>query len=472
MNFSDIFEEFHETPLGVGAMGQVYQAKLKPGLYIDQSHRHSSENDANSSSSGGLFYTEDGRPVSKLTSKVLQSFKKQGTPPAPSNWVVIKVLHPNVQRIVERDITIMKFFANAINWIPTMEWLSLPGEVEMFGHMMRLQLDLRIEADNLLMFRHNFSSASSSSSLRRNKDVAFPKPYIQYSSKEVLVEEFISGIPMTEFLKHTNGSKLDKEISDKGLDAFLKMLLLDNFIHSDLHPGNIYVRLYKDDHQIDQTNDEDVVELTNKIMELKGDQEKWQKKLDDLYEQGYRAQVCFIDTGLVTQLNDTNRRNFLDLFKAVAQFDGYHVGELMVERSRTPETAIDPELFALKVERLVYNIKQRTFALGSVKLGDLLFKVLSMVRQHHVRMEGDFITVVLSILLLEGIGRQLDPELDLFKSSIPILRQLGANERNEFLSDDTFSMAKVWLALEVRQFISASIQDVSFVFFFILLLPF
>ena len=119
--------------------------------------------------------------------------------------------------------------------------------------------------------------------------------------------------------------------------------------------------------------------------------------------------------GLITELNSVNRRNFIDLFKAIAEFDGFRVGELMIERSRTPETAIDPEIFELKTQRLVNNIKSRTFALGNVKVGDLLSQMLGMVRQHHVRMESDFITIVLSILLLEGIGRKLDPGMDLLE---------------------------------------------------------
>ena len=98
----------------------------------------------------------------------------------------------------------------------------------------------------------------------------------------------------------------------------------------------------------------------------------------------------------------------LDVYKRQA-------GELMIERSRTPETAIDKELFAFKVEKLVDKVKQRTFTLGTVSIGDLLDQMLSMVRSHHVRMESDFVSVVVAILLLEGIGRQLDPNLDLFE---------------------------------------------------------
>lgn len=436
--WDEIFEEFEEHPLGVGAMGQVYKAKLRQDLKASDSDRG----------------TEDlMRHSQSLMDRFEQLQAKDVNPPA--DWVVVKVLHPGVRSLVRRDLKIMRFFAQIINAIPTMEWLSLPDEVAMFAKMMRLQLDLRIEAENLVVFRNNFKDSN---------DITFPKPYTSFTTRDVLVEEYIRGIPMGLLLQFTNNSRLDKEVAERGLDSFLKMLLLDNFIHSDLHPGNIVVRLYKKGElgmlgKGSGVTSEHVEQVTNRILDLERSADVWNRELDALYEQGYRPQVCYIDTGLVTELDDMNRRNFIDLFKAISKFDGYRVGELMVERSRTPETAIDPDVFALKVQRLVQHIKSRTFALGSVKLGDLLGRMLSMVRDHHVRMEGDFVTVVLSILLLEGIGRRLEPDIDLFKSSIPILRQLGPTQ-NEIIDEDALSMLKVWLVIEVRQFINASIQDV------------
>lgn len=473
--FETIFDEFIEKPLGVGAIAQVYKARLAKDLAISlDTDCTTSENDRNPE------FIE--KIQSRLISKDITS---------SSDWVAIKVVHPRVEKVVERDLAIMRFFAKIINVLPTMEWLSLPGEVEAFGDIMRQQMDLRIEASNLQIFRHNFAKSS---------DIKFPKPYMDYCSRNVLIEEFISGIPMPKFLNNSgsNGKEtsegMDKRVSSKGLDAFLKMLLIDNFIHADLHPGNIYVRLYKkgkhklDDFVHKQPEDSKTSEEIDKITQRLNaitNKEEWNHEIYRLDKAGYYPQICFIDVGLITELNEINRRNFIDLFKSIAEFDGFRVGELMIERSRTPETAIDPEIFELKTQRLVNNIKSRTFALGNVKIGDLLSQMLSMVRQHHVRMESDFITIVLSILLLEGIGRKLDPGMDLFKryeklkddalllyfyanystSSIPILRQLGASERKLVLSDDFLSMAKVWVALETRQFINASIQDVSSFFF-------
>ena len=152
---------------------------------------------------------------------------------------------------------------------------------------------------------------------------------------------------------------------------------------------------------------------------------EWHRELESLHESGYVPEIVFIDAGLVTTLDANNRRNFLDLFRAVAEFDGYRTGQLMIERSRSPELAIDTETFALKMQHLVLNVKRKTFSLGQIKISDLLTEVLKAVRVHHVKMEGDFINTVISVLLLEGIGRRLDPGMDLFASALPILRQLG-----------------------------------------------
>lgn len=271
--------------------------------------------------------------------------------------------------------------------------------------------------------------------------------------------------------------KLNKILSNEILDSFLQMLILDNFIHSDLHPGNIFVRFFKinnDDEELilsPEDNKEvtlDMQTITTELLRIDRNNTKnknYDKLLlsfSKLYDEGYQPEVCYLDTGLVTELNERDRVNFLELFKALSMFDGFKAGELMVERSRDPESAIDREIFALKTQRLVSTVKDRTFTLGNISIGDLLDKMLSMVRQHHVKMEPDFVNVVVAILLLEGIGRQLDPELDLFASAIPILRRAKVQDA-KLLQDGGggLNMMLFWFALEARQLINATIQDIS-----------
>lgn len=229
------------------------------------------------------------------------------------------------------------------------------------------------------------------------------------------------------------------------------MLLLDNFVHSDLHPGNIMIKfakpqstllllknawksLFKSKQQQvtdDLSNagsmsiDPSTETIVDELRAVRRDPKAWRTELTKIHDEGYLPEIIFIDAGLVTTLDSNNRRNFLDLFRAIAEFDGYHAGELMVERCRTPELAIDPETFALKMQHIVLQVKRKTFSLGQIKISDILHSVLKAVREHHVKMEADFVNTVISVLLLEGIGRQLDPGLDLFKSALPILRQLG-----------------------------------------------
>ena len=422
--FDEIFEEFDPKPLGVGAIAQVYRGKLNPDLtQVDEADDIQRQN---------------------LRARVRRNvdIALKSTPQrTPSSYVAIKVLHPNVERIVRRDLRIMGFFADIINAIPTMEWLSFPDEVVQFGEMMRLQLDLRIEAANLDIFRRHF----------RNRTTAwFPYPYTQYTTRQVLVEEFAHGIPLEDFLTN-GGGVFQKEIADEGLNAFLHMVLIDNFIHADLHPGNIMVRFYKPGSLLPadafdlipsipsftqgtfsqpppsprparspepEKQSGGMLDVTEEVLSRlrphRRDKDAWLAQLSQIDAEGYRPQLIFIDTGLVTELSPSNRTNFLDLFKSIAEFDGYRAGHLMISRCRQPDAVLDDEVFALKMQHLVLGVKQKTFALGKIKIGDVLSEVLDMVRTHHVRLEGDFVNVVLSILLLEGIGRSLDPGMDLF----------------------------------------------------------
>ncbi|KAL4965382.1 ABC1 kinase family protein [Aspergillus stella-maris] len=449
MPFEDIFEEFYEEPLGVGAIAQVYKAKLKPDL------ANLADNEL----------TSGPQDLGGKLKKNVDVLVKSSPQRVPSSYVAVKVLHPRVEHLIRRDLRIMSFFAHLINAIPTMHWLSFPDEVNQFGEMMKLQLDLRIEATNLKVFREKFRSRTTA---------WFPYPYLDYSTREVLVEEFAQGIPLSTFLEK-GGGVYQHEIANEGLDAFLHMLLIDNFVHADLHPGNIMVRFYQPSEldlslrkqtrasEAPTRKEVDVAEaVLARLRPHAHDSKDWEKALNELSAEGYRPQLIFIDTGLVTQLNDTNRENFLALFRAVAEFDGHRAGELMVERCRQPEEVIDPDIFALRMQHLVLGVKSRTFALGNIKIGDVLSEVLSMVRRHHVRLEGDFVNVVISILLLEGIGRSMDPNLDLFKSALPILRKLGSN--TTFLktvrSGDT-SMLRVWVGLEARGLLRASIERVE-----------
>lgn len=105
----------------------------------------------------------------------------------------------------------MGAFARMLNAFPGMEWLSFPQEVEVFGSMMKSQLDLKNEANNLLRFEENF---------RHRTVVSFPRPLMDYTSQRVLVEEYEDAVPLKAFLRE-GGGPYDYRIASLGLDAFL-----------------------------------------------------------------------------------------------------------------------------------------------------------------------------------------------------------------------------------------------------------
>ncbi|KAF9974803.1 hypothetical protein BGZ73_001707 [Actinomortierella ambigua] len=464
----DIFDEFIETPLGIGAIAQVYRGRLKPGIAL---HFEPEEDKQETDITGAIVASGDGTASQGL----FGSRKKPRTKEKKQlkTEVAIKVLHPKVERTVERDLAIMKFFAHLIHHIPTMRWISLPDQVAMFGEMMREQLDLRIEARNLKTFQRNF---------RERYTVTFPTPLIGFATREMLIEEFVDALPLKTFLINGAGP-FDTKIADIGLDGFLRMLIFDNFVHADLHPGNIFVKFYNpsannlfkqlvarfqdSDHTFQSSSDEATSRLRAAVTRMGTDKDAWENELQALYQEGFRPQVVFIDTGLVSVLSDHNRRNFLDLFRALAEFDGYRAAKLMIERCRTPSTVKEGEVFALRMQRLILGVKDSAMSLGKIKIGDLLSEVMSMVRNHHVPMEGDFVNVVISILILEGIGRQLNPKIDLFKTSLPILRQLGRQDGGRGLVETMKDIPgggggwwlKMWFLLEARQWAYETLES-------------
>ncbi|AMD19634.1 HCL517Cp [Eremothecium sinecaudum] len=417
-SFDDVFEEFVEDPIGCGAIAQVYVGKVKEKLIAE---------------------------------------RNLDLGPEGNRWCAVKVVHPNAPKEISRDLKIMTFFARAINALPHMEWLSLPEEVEQFSILMKMQLDLRIECHNLEKFNKHFA---------KSIDTKFPRGFFELTSRRVLFEEYVHALSMETFLRVKNDldQELSKSVSDPFTHLFLQMMILDNFIHSDLHAGNVFIRFVKTDKKKTKvlSSESETFQVVDKLrMMYKNNDPKFVETLSQVLTE-YTPQLCIIDVGLVTELNERNRVNFMALFNALARFDGYRAGELMIERSRTPETAIEKEVFSTKVEHLVKKVKQSAFTLGSVSIGDLLHQVLTMVRTHHVKMEGDFVSVVVAIMLLEGIGRQLDPELDLFASSLPLLREYGLRRENQaFSANDQWSMIKVWIGLEVLHFMSLSVNQIN-----------
>ena len=148
----------------------------------------------------------------------------------------LKVLHPNIVSRVNRDLIIMEVGATLLEVIfRDLRWLRLRDGVLEFSSLMNRQLDLRVEAQNLTRFRHNFRNFPS---------VRFPVPYYPFVTQRIVLESWEDGIPLGRLSDaHMPNEELKKELASIGVDALLKMIFIDNFAHADMHPGNLFVKV-------------------------------------------------------------------------------------------------------------------------------------------------------------------------------------------------------------------------------------
>lgn len=147
--------------------------------------------------------------------------------------VAIKMIHPHVEKLINVDMELFNVLADYLDYFPTLELLSIGESFREFSKSMKQQLDLRLEANHLIHFSKNFIN---------EKWAVFPKPITEFVTKNVMVETFVEGTPITHFMKLSDDvSKkvhdLKLKLSDLGSRLIIKMVFFDNYVHGDLHPG-------------------------------------------------------------------------------------------------------------------------------------------------------------------------------------------------------------------------------------------
>jgi len=309
-------------------------------------------------------------PVPLASASVSQVHKAR----LPSGRIVaVKVRRPNVIELCTFDLAVMRIGARILNAIPSIATLSPVATVEEFGRAVFSQLDFRIEARNNRRFRENF---------RGHPDVVFPEIVEELSTERVLTMSFVEG---TKILATRTRSD-PKRVARLGLQALLKMIFEDGFVHADLHPGNILITP--------------------------------------------QGQIAMLDLGLVGELDDPHRRGFARFFAAWAQRDGDTMARIMYDmsanaraeedarhgRTSRPDDAAFERYRAAVIEFVGRYWGQR---LGEVQVGKVLFDMLAILRRHRVRVNPTFTIVNIAIAVTEGIGKQLDPTLDLMAEALP-----------------------------------------------------
>ena len=324
--------------------------------------------------------------------------------------IVTKVLHPGIEIRIAADVSAMRYAARVFKVIiPGFEYTDPIVQVDEFASLIFSQLDLVRECDNLQQFRYNFQDMPR---------IVFPTPLPSITARDVLVETFEEG----QCIQKGNALAVhDMELAELGCNMFHKMLFHDNFVHSDLHPGNVLVRDYIPPLPAAQAQGTADTANKGKSAALGGKQKRLR-------------QIVVLDTGLVTSLSPKERRNFLALFGAVAAGDGEFGAKLMISNSKHHQCTNEAKFVAemKEVFDMVNPDKTAGFNLADVKIGDVLTRVMSTLRRNRVNIDGNFSSLVLTVIVGEGMGRKLHPQFNIFQASAPYLVQyLDGSELKE-----------------------------------------
>lgn len=288
--------------------------------------------------------------------------------------IVIKVLRPDIEKVIIADIEVMSLFAGIVaRWLSDGKRLRPKEVVQEYKKTILDELDLNREAANAIQLKHNFSQG------REQDHVLYvPEIHSEYSSKHVLVMERIYGIGVGEIeTLHALGVDM-KLLAERGVEVFFTQVFRDSFFHADMHPGNVFV---------DATSPADPTWIA-------------------------------IDCGIVGTLNQEDKRYLAENFVAFFNRDYRKVAQLHVDSGWVPSnTSVDEFEFAIRaVCEPIFNKP-----LAEISFGQVLVNLFSTARRFNMEVQPQLVLLQKTLLYIEGLGRQLYPQLDLWQTAKPFL---------------------------------------------------
>lgn len=285
--------------------------------------------------------------------------------------VVIKVIRPNIKRTIEDDVKLMQICARVIATILPHNRLRPVEVVEEYRRTLLDELNLMSEAANGIQLRRNFENS---------KLLYVPKVYSDYCHETILVMERIYGIPISDKAAlEANGTNL-KLLAERGVEVFFTQVFRDSFFHADMHPGNVFVS----------------------------------------YEHPEDPLWIGIDCGIVGTLNRQDKRYLAENFLAFFNRDYRKVAELHVQSGWVP-----PETKVEEFESALRTVLEPIFAkpLIEISFGHVLLNLFNTARRFNMQVQPQLVLLQKTLLYVEGLGRQLYPQLDLWQTAKPFLEK-------------------------------------------------
>lgn len=303
--------------------------------------------------------------------------------------VAVKVAHPGVASRVRMDFALLKPLAAAASTLPGLRGFSLQESLAQFSATMTAQADLRVEAEHIRRFCRNFAPVAAS--------VVFPSVVEDVPpSASVLVETFERGSSVTRYMRAP--APFNPQIVALGVDAYLKMLLADNFVHTDLHPGNILVR-------VRDGSDADLTDAASGGGPGGCDVDG-------------RLQLVLLDAGLAEQLTPNVRTHFVSMLNAIMGGDGAAGARHMLAFSAAQKCP-EPAAFTAAMEAFFDSAAD--IDSGGIDLDAVLKGCLRLARAHSVSVDSSYAALLVGVVVIVAFAASLDPETCLADAAAPAL---------------------------------------------------
>ena len=316
---------------------------------------------------GELFAAFDEEPLAAASvAQVHAATLKDG------REVVVKVLRPGMREVIGRDIAVLYALARlADRYAPEAKRLRPLEVVGEYEKTIFDELDLLREAGNASQLRRNFENSPL---------LHVPEVYWELCRRDVMVMERIRGVPISEIGRLRELGTDIRKLSENGVTIFFTQVFRHNFFHADMHPGNIFV---------------DVADPAN-------------------------PKYAAVDFGIVASLESRDQYYLASNFLAFFDRDWQRIAELHIESGWIPPNTRVGELTSA-----ISTVCEPIFnkPLGEISFGIVLLRLFEVARRFQMPVQPQLILLQKTLLNIEGLGRQLYPELDLFKTARPILRQ-------------------------------------------------
>jgi len=315
-----------------------------------------------------IFTSFDKKPIASASiSQVHKATLKDGS------VVAVKIQRPNARKTMEIDVEIMEYAAKLLEkHIPQIRKFNPIKIIEEFWNWTQKELDFNKEAMNIRRFARNFAGS---------KTVKIPRVYPMFTKEKILVMEFIEGIELHN-VKQLKKKRINlKKVIDNGFEAILTQVFVHGFFHADPHPGNLII--------------------TNK-------------------------KVAFVDFGIVGHFDDNLKSRSIELFYGIISNDSEAVVEAMKQLC---DSQID-DVVELKNEISDVLEELQDTDIRKVKVSRALEEVMDLALSYGFKMPMPFVLFGKTIITLEGIALEYDPQFRIIDSSRPFIEKLMLQRYN------------------------------------------